>query len=70
MNAVRRFCSRAMYIENGTIKHIGSPQEIADIYTEVNMDAVTSVEEESHDNSVSMSVDIPSKKKFYTRRLD
>lgn len=62
MNAVRRFCSRAMYIENGTIKHIGSPQEIADIYTEVNMDAVTSAEEESHDDSVSMSVDIPSKK--------
>ena len=64
MNSVRRFCSRAMYIENGTIKHIGSPQEIADIYTEVNMDAVTSVEEESHDDSVSMSVDIPSKKIF------
>ena len=64
MNAVRRFCSRAMYIENGTIKHIGSPQEIADIYTEVNMDAVTSAEEESHDDSVSMSVDIPSKKNF------
>ena len=46
MNAVRRFCSRAIYIEDGHIKYIGSPQEIADLYTEINMEAVTNAEEE------------------------
>lgn len=53
-----------MYIENGHIKRIGSPQEIADLYTEVNIETITGVEEESHDNSVQMSVDLPSKKSF------
>jgi len=64
MNAVRRFCSRAMYIEDGHIKYIGSPQEIADLYTEINMEAVTNAEEESLDDSVHMTVRVPDKKTF------
>lgn len=64
MNAVRRFCSRAMYIENGRIKHIGSPQEIADLYTEINIETITKAEEESQDDSVEMIVELPDKKSF------
>ena len=64
MNAVRRFCSRAMYIESGRIKHIGSPQEIADLYTEINIETITKAEEESQDDSVEMIVDLPDKKSF------
>lgn len=64
MNAVRRFCSRAMYIESGRIKHIGSPQEIADLYTEINIETITKAEEESQDDSVEMIVELPDKKSF------
>lgn len=64
MNAVRRFCSRAMYIESGRIKHIGSPQEIADLYTEINIETITKAEEESQDDLVEMIVDLPDKKSF------
>lgn len=38
MSAVQRFCNRAMIIENGLIKKIGKPSEIADIYTEDNIE--------------------------------
>lgn len=37
MSAVQRFCSRAMIIENGLIKKIGKPSDIADTYTEDNI---------------------------------
>lgn len=64
MNAVRRFCSRAIYIENGNIKHIGSPQEIADLYTEINIDNITSSAESSQDDPVQIRVDVPKNKSF------
>lgn len=37
MAAVQRFCNRAMIIENGLIKKIGKPSDIADIYTKDNI---------------------------------
>lgn len=33
MEAVKRFCSKALLLENGEIKLIGSPEEVADQYT-------------------------------------
>ena len=38
MNAVKRFCSKAMVISGGKIEKIGTPEEIAEIYTEKNIE--------------------------------
>lgn len=38
MAQVRRYCDRALYIDNGEIIKIGSTNEIATIYTEKNLD--------------------------------
>lgn len=38
MNAVKRFCSKAMIISEGKIEKIGTPEEIAEIYTEKNIE--------------------------------
>lgn len=38
MDAVKRFCSRAALIENGQVKKIGSPVEVADAYTIANIE--------------------------------
>lgn len=38
MNAVRRFCNKAMIISNGLIEKIGSPEDIAELYTEENIE--------------------------------
>jgi ABC-2 type transport system ATP-binding protein len=40
MSAVRRFCTRAIYIERGKIVRSGDPLEIADLYQEENMKRV------------------------------
>lgn len=39
MTAVRRFCTRAIYIKNGELIKEGSPFEIAEIYIEENMNS-------------------------------
>lgn len=38
MSAVKRFCSKAMIISEGKIEKIGTPEEIAEIYTEKNIE--------------------------------
>ena len=40
MGAVKRFCNKAMLIKNGVIESYGKPQDIADIYTENNIEKV------------------------------
>ena len=40
MGAVKRFCNKALIIKNGVIEQIGSPQDIADLYTEDNIEVV------------------------------
>lgn len=40
MGAVKRFCNRAMIISQGRIQKIGKPSEIADVYTEENIEKV------------------------------
>lgn len=44
MSAVKRFCDRALLLSNGKIEKIGSPDEVADLYTEKNIDNVRSDE--------------------------
>lgn len=39
MSAVKRFCNRAMMISDGKIEGIGTPDEIADIYTKENIES-------------------------------
>lgn len=38
MNAIRRFCTRAIYVKNGRLTHQGSPTEIADNYALENIE--------------------------------
>ena len=40
MGAVKRFCNKALIIKNGVIEQIGNPQDIADLYTEDNIEVV------------------------------
>lgn len=46
MGAVKRFCNRALIINNGKIEAIGTPADIADIYTEHNIE---NLEESTND---------------------
>lgn len=47
MSAVQRFCNKAMIIEMGRIKKIGSPVDIADVYHEDNINTVGSEKQPS-----------------------
>lgn len=47
MDSVRRFCDKALMLEGGKIKAIGSPQEISDIYLEANINTEPKSKEES-----------------------
>jgi len=40
MGAIKRFCNRAMLIKGGVIEKIGSPDVIAELYTEENIEIV------------------------------
>ena len=51
MNAVRRFCNKAMIISKGEIEMIGSPEEVAELYTEENIEKRESTE--SQEEAVS-----------------
>jgi ABC-type polysaccharide/polyol phosphate transport system ATPase subunit len=42
MDAVNRYCDRALLIEDGVISKLGSPQQIADDYTRSNINIVNS----------------------------
>lgn len=60
MNAVKRFCNRALIIRDGVIEKIGKPSEIADLYTEENI-------EEREDKKEHMSIALGSKKKKFSQ---
>ena len=60
MNAVKRFCNRALIIRDGVIERIGKPGEIADLYTEENI-------EEREDKKEHMTVSLATKKKKFSR---
>jgi ABC-2 type transport system ATP-binding protein len=50
MSMVRRFCSRAMLINNGVIESIGSPEQIASKYSQLNDDSSSGVVEKNNQN--------------------
>lgn len=45
MDSVRRFCTKAIYIENGIITKLGNPVDIADYYAEANIQNVNDDED-------------------------
>lgn len=51
MSSVNRFCNRAVLIENGSLKLVGSPDEIANQYTEDNIDTSDAVIDTSNNTS-------------------
>lgn len=51
MGAVQRFCTRAMMIENGSIKKIGKPIDVADVYREDNIESSAHQADEDHKKS-------------------
>jgi ABC-2 type transport system ATP-binding protein len=55
MGAVRRFCNRAVYINNGILTHVGTPAEIADVYLEENMERVRESAEKQRDGDSTLS---------------
>lgn len=64
MGAVKRFCNKAMLIKNGVIEKIGTPNDIADLYTENNIEILTS---EGPINEYNGNLTINLKKKRYSR---
>jgi ABC-2 type transport system ATP-binding protein len=64
MNAVRRFCNKAMIISKGEIEMIGSPEEVAELYTEENIEK--RVDPEHVEETISyMDVDIITNKRQF-----
>jgi ABC-2 type transport system ATP-binding protein len=55
MGAVRRFCNKAVYIEDGKLTHSGTPSDIADVYT------VTNIEGQSKSSSKAAKTQGPHK---------
>lgn len=63
MTAVKRFCNRAMIIKDGVIEKIGTPNEVADLYTEENIEAINQVEDEEPEYRTNLKLSI-NKKRF------
>ncbi|HEU4965992.1 MAG TPA: ABC transporter ATP-binding protein [Candidatus Saccharimonadales bacterium] len=47
MGAVRRFCTKAIYVANGKIIQEGAPSDVADLYAEKNIEQYVPEEEET-----------------------
>jgi ABC-2 type transport system ATP-binding protein len=73
MNAVQRFCNRALIIEKGKIKLIGSPTDIADEYREDNFKSIQEAQEKAKTDEslqlkevgISISEDIANKQMVF-----
>lgn len=64
MGAVKRFCNRAMIIKQGSIAAIGDPTDVADIYTEENIENIETTKEaekDSHNTDLKLTIN---KKRF------
>lgn len=62
MSAVSRFCNRAILIEDGVLKMIGSPDQIANQYT---VDNITTQEKPTNDSMVETEKKVVSSLKVY-----
>lgn len=65
MGAVKRFCNKAMIIKDGVIESYGKPQDIADIYTENNIESVMA---DSPENELEAALTIKLNKKRYSQQ--
>lgn len=60
MDAVQRFCNRALMLEKGVIKDLGSPAEIADLYKRDNISqAAEGKSDTAKDASIKVKVNEP-----------
>lgn len=67
MASVQRFCNRAMMLEDGHIKAIGDPNEVADVYTEDNIrqDQINDDSDDTQElDSAGRSIDLTIKDKI------
>lgn len=55
MGAVNRFCTKAIYVENGKLLREGSPSEITDLYMEKNIEELPDVQESETDEGPKLS---------------
>ena len=63
MDAVKRYCNRALLIEDGTIKHMGSPSDVANQYSlDNNIPTTTTIVEEDVEEGVEEKVNKDSEK--------
>lgn len=60
MGAVKRFCSKAIYVKEGKIIHQGSPSEVAEIYIENNIreNVEAAVPNKDHQTAYSIGANI------------
>jgi ABC-2 type transport system ATP-binding protein len=58
MSAVKRFCTRAIYVKDGKLIKVGSPFEVADIYVEENMDSAQEATKRDKPTSLSNACSI------------
>jgi ABC-2 type transport system ATP-binding protein len=61
MDAVRRFCTRAIYIKSGRLTYEGSPAEVADIYLEENMESTRQANEKQKRQQVPTNYKLSTK---------
>ncbi len=55
MDSVRRFCNKAVYIDNGKLTHVGTPAEIADVYLEENLESAQNLRHQKSDETPRIS---------------
>ncbi len=56
MESVKRFCDKALIISAGKIEAIGRPEEIADLYTKENIEAINN-QEAAHESKITVSIE-------------
>lgn len=56
MGAVKRFCNKALLIKDGSIQKIGRPQDIADLYTEENIEDISDEDGEIVEMGLKLSI--------------
>jgi ABC-2 type transport system ATP-binding protein len=58
MSSVLRFCDRGMVLQDGKVKLIGSPTEVADAYQEINLATTESKQPEPEDTKTDIKIKV------------
>ena len=56
MEQVRRFCTRAVLIHDGTVRKIGNPKEVADLYSKLNQEQISKETGRRNENIEASSI--------------